>query len=848
MNRALKITGIAFGAAIGLIVVLVAALLLLIDPNDYKPEIAALVKKKTDMDLVIADKLAWELWPNIGVKLGKTSLTDSAAKETLVAVEQASVSVELMPLLSKNIQIDAVNLDGAKIRFIQHADGSTSWDRMLAKLASAPKDDSESVAFNIKKLNIKNTAALMLDEKTNTTRSVSDVVMQASNIGMDKNFPLHLAFTFTQQQEKTTLVAKNNLDTQIKIDQKKQQYTLSDLSFNSALSGNLLPLTADATISIKGSVLADMLAQKINLQKISVAATYPAQGLSAPATVQLNTDVIADLGKTLLSINGLAVSVSWPDATRPAPITANVKAALATNWSDGAINASEFSASAALPDKNYPNPLQVAYQSAFTANFMQGTVVIPAFVLSAAGTKTTGNFSGSFPAVQSNEPKTAITAGMLISGAINTAAFNPRAVMAALGMAAPVTSDAGVLKSASMSATMQGNEKNIIVKNIAMKLDNSTFTGEAGIADLSSMRQYARLSVDTLNADRYLPPASASSAAASSSTSTSAEKTSASAAANMLPVALIKSLNMDAAFNAGALTILQYPINNFRVATTANAGVVNVSELKGGIFSGTFSVPVNINVQGAQPVITTQPKWDHIEIQSLAKKLLNKDLVAGKTSYTGNLTLRGNSVDEWMRSVSGSSNLTLDNGLLHGVNAMKELTAALGKYQGLLALAGKDADTLASKQKDTEIASFTTNNTLTNGVVNSTLLNADLKKAKVAGTGTFNLLTQSVDYKFTLTLDKSVGGDKAAAYALPVICKGSLAGNMASLCQLDAKAITAMATKAAAMKGLEKLGLKGLGDKTPEGAVKEKAAEETQKAKDKLTEKLNEKLNNLFKR
>ena len=202
--------------------------------------------------------------------------------------------------------------------------------------------------------------------------------------------------------------------------------------------------------------------------------------------------------------------------------------------------------------------------------------------------------------------------------------------------------------------------------------------------------------------------------------------------------------------------------------------------------------------------------------------------------------MQGNSTDAWMKSVSGTSDLKFENGLLHGVNAMKELTDALGKYQALVALAtGKDLSTAAEKQKDTEIASFSAINTLDKGVVNSKALNADLRRAKVSGSGTFNLITQALDYRFSLNLDKSVLGDRYAAYPLPVACKGTLAGPMASLCKLDGKAVQDMALKAATAKGLEKLGLQGDNAKD---ALKAKADEEKAKAQEKAMEKVNQEL------
>lgn len=842
MKRALKIAGIAAGSVIGLVVLLLAVLLLVIDPNDYKPEISALVKKKTDMDLLIADRLEWTLWPSIGVALGKTSLTDTAAKETLVAVDKASVSVQLLPLLSKSIKIDAVNLDGARVRFIQHADGTTSWDRMLAKLASAPEEESEKVAFNVKKLAVKNTSVLIKDEKAGVQRSVENVTVKATDIGMDTAFPLALAFTFRQDAaDGKNLIVKTELDTTLKLDQEKEIYDLTGLVLKTAFSGSMMPEAPSAIV--KADIHADMKAQQVKVTALDVAATYPAKGLSTPATVQINGEVLADLGKTLLSVNGLTLKANWPDATRPQALSAALAATLSTNWTDGALDVSQLALNAAVPDKAYPKPLALAYNGPVKGNWKQGHFAIAQLVLDAAGVHTTGALDASLPAMASTEADVKITKGMNISGNLATTTFNPRAVMAALGIAAPKTADANVLKSASFAAAIQGDEQKVLLKNIRLKLDDSTLTGEAGISDLASLRQYARLSLDKMDADRYLPPPVA---AAPANAKVAAPV--APASAEVLPVAMLKTQNLDVALTAGSLKIMEYPVSSFRLAATAGKGVVSVSELKGSIFSGGFSVPVNINVQGAQPVLRLQPKLDHMEIAPLAKKLLKKDLLEGKASYVGDLTVRGNSVDAWMKSVTGSSDLKFENGLLHGVNAMKELTAALGKYQGLLALTGKDADTLSGKQNDTEIASFAAINTLQNGVLNSKSVNADLKKAKVAGSGNFNLVTQALDYKFSLNLDKSVSGDKAAAYALPVQCKGSLAGSLASLCKLDSKAIGDIALKAAAAKGLEKLGLKGLDGKTPETAVKDKVDEEKQKAKEKLNEKLGEGLNKLFKR
>lgn len=880
--RALKIAGIVIGSLVGLVVVAVGLLLLIIDPNDYKPQLAAVVKDKTDMTLAIDDRLEWALWPSIGVRLGKVSLSDAERKETLVAVGKAAVSVELLPLLSKKIRIDAVTLEGARVRYIQYADGTTSWDRMLKKLASAPeeeKKESQAVDLNVQELSVKDSSVYLKDEKAGSERAVERFAVEASDISLKEPFPLQLAFVYRQQDAAgKTLVADNHLATTVSLHQDQKLYQLFKLKFTSALSGTSLP--APANVEIAGDVRADMAANKVNVNGLALKADYQDKALKSPATVALAADVLADLGQTRLTLDKLKLNASWPDAKRPAALTAALAGTVATNWATGELDVPQFAVNAVVPGPTYPKPLQVSLNAPFKGNWKEMQFTLPGFVLTAAGVKAQGNLAASLPALKSapapedaaavpaadpavaktvvksapdksapskdtaatKAPATAdaaakkpATEGMVLNGKLSVAPFNPRALTAALGIALPKTADANVLKRASLDTQIEGNGKQVLLRNLRLVLDDSTLSGEAGISDLASFRQFARLNLDRMDVDRYLPPpAPAAPANAPAPAPAPAE----GKAGGVLPVDLIRKQNLDVAVTAGSIKLLTYQVTGFRLAATAGNGVVNVSDFKGSIFSGGFSVPVAINAQGAQPVLTLKPALNGIEIGPLARKVLKKDLLEGKASYNGALTLRGNSTDAWMRSVSGTSDLKLENGLLHGVNAMKELTAALGKYQGLVALAtGKDLAAASEKQNDTQIASFSAINTLDNGVVNSKSLNADLRRAKVAGSGTFNLVSQALDYRFSLNLDKSVLGDRYASYALPVACKGSLAGALASLCKLDAKAVQDMALKAAASKGLEKLGLEGA---TPKEAVKQKAEEEKAKAQEKAKEKLNE--------
>lgn len=105
MSKPVKIIAIIFASLLTVVLAFVGFILFVIDPNDYKQDIYTVVKDKTDMDLAINDRIEWQLWPNIGLKLGQTTLSDTPNKQTLVAIKQAAVSVQVMPLLSKKLPL-----------------------------------------------------------------------------------------------------------------------------------------------------------------------------------------------------------------------------------------------------------------------------------------------------------------------------------------------------------------------------------------------------------------------------------------------------------------------------------------------------------------------------------------------------------------------------------------------------------------------------------------------------------------------------------------------------------------------------------------------------------------------
>lgn len=117
---------------------IIGTLPFIIDPNDFKPEIAAAVKDKTGRELVLDGELRLSVFPWFGVQTGKASLSnapDFPAATPFVAMEQSEIRLRLLPLLSKKVDIDRISLKGLIVNLVRNPQGIGNWHDLTEKNA-----------------------------------------------------------------------------------------------------------------------------------------------------------------------------------------------------------------------------------------------------------------------------------------------------------------------------------------------------------------------------------------------------------------------------------------------------------------------------------------------------------------------------------------------------------------------------------------------------------------------------------------------------------------------------------------------------------------------------------------
>lgn len=98
------------------------ALVLLVDPNDFRAEIAKQVANKSGYELNIEKNLRWHVWPQLSILAGNMTLTTPGAQQPVISAENIRLDVKLWPLLSHHLVIDQILLKGAVIRLMPNDD------------------------------------------------------------------------------------------------------------------------------------------------------------------------------------------------------------------------------------------------------------------------------------------------------------------------------------------------------------------------------------------------------------------------------------------------------------------------------------------------------------------------------------------------------------------------------------------------------------------------------------------------------------------------------------------------------------------------------------------------------
>lgn len=273
MKIALKITALLFGLL--LIAVLAGGVWLAnLDPNNYKSWIQSQVLEATGASLHLDGNIELELYPWLSVAADDVRVANPAGfgDVPLATVEHVAFRARLLPLLSRNFEIDTVTLRGLDAHLIIAADGATNWANNTPASGTASNTPSSGLPFNdlrVGGVSIERVNASLEDERTGTRTTISDLTFSSDDLVYGQ--PINLSMAFGVAADSPALDADVSLTGTVNYDLDNERYDIAPLLAQAQLRGSHLP-NGRADVSLTTALHFDLRADRFNTDSLLIEA------------------------------------------------------------------------------------------------------------------------------------------------------------------------------------------------------------------------------------------------------------------------------------------------------------------------------------------------------------------------------------------------------------------------------------------------------------------------------------------------------------------------------------------------------------------------------------------------
>lgn len=729
-----KILGLGLLGLLLIIVALGFALTHLFDPNDYKDEIRQLARDKAHVELTLNGDIGWSLFPWLGLELHEASIaTLNKPKEPFADLQMLGLSVRVLPLLRREVQMSDVRVEGLNLTLARDEHGHGNWEDIGKPLpaptgapattpAQAPTEQApaqadsgseRAVKLDIDSLTVNNARVQYTDAKSGQSYSAESIQLSTGPVHEGANIPLKASAFLSASQP--NIKARTELAGELRFDRKLKRYNLEDMRLSGETSGEPL---AGKTV------------------------TFAAQG-----------QLLVDLAANVASWNGLKIS-------------ANQLRAL------GELNLRDLDKAPQL------------------------------------------------------------------SGGLSIAQFDLRTFLDGIGRPLPATNDPAAFTKLELVTRLQGTPNSLALADLAVKLDDSTFSGRVAVEDFAKQALRLQLKADTFDADRYLPAKSEEAKGATAARQAEVKQQEASAVAGvgssplpnaptqvawsddkLLPVDRLRALDLQADLSFGSLTLDKLPIQDAQLKAIGQGGLVTLQTLRGELYNGTFEAKGTVDVRPAVPQLGVNTRIERVPVEHFIK-IEGKEQtppVKGLLTLTSDLTATGNSQKALVDTLNGNANFTINDGVLVNANLEQQLCQAIATLNRK-SLSGEP------RAKDTPFQELRGSLVVRNGVASNPDLKARIPGLTVNGHGDVDLRVLGMDYNVGVIVegDQRAMPDPAClvnqryvGVEVPLRCRGPLELG-AKACRLDQDGMGKVAAKLAGNRLKDKIDEKldeKLGDK-----------------------------------
>lgn len=702
MKKIIKLVAWLLAALVITVVAAAIIIPLVIDPNDYRDEISAAVKKQTGRELNIEGEIKLSLFPWLGVRLGAMQLSNAEGfgPAPFARIGEADVRVKLLPLLRREVEMEKIVLHGLEANLGRRADGSTNWDDLVGAAApavpaeqkapadAAPADPAAALgAIALGGLELRDAKVVWAEAQAGARYAIEHFNLEISAIRLNEPFDITLEFDVDSNQPQ--LRGHLRFASRVTLDLQGQKYRLDATTLAADVQSALIP-GGKASARLQADVQADLKAQTASIAGLKL----EAQGV----TVQGKVDASSILAQPD-AVGSVQIIVS--DAAK---LLAPFQAQLPPGMKAAAVQGSRV-------------------DTAFDLSLGRQTVKVSVLNIQALGLAINGQVNGH-----------KIVDAPQFSGRIELGEFVPRDLLATLGVTLPEMADPSTLTKAALSFEFSAGLEQAALNKLQVRFDDSTLTGAASVRNFQQPALRYDLTLDAVDADRYLPPPKEKPVPATPATA-------AAAGVVELPpetVAQLRALDVEGTARIGKLKVMNLRSSDIHATVKASGGLLRVHPVGAKLYGGGYDGNLSFDVRGATPLIGMDEKLAGVQAGPLLKDFMGKDYVTGTANVSAKLTARGIDPMDVRKSLNGNAAFSFTDGAVNGINIAQLIRNAYASYQKQPAP--------PDEVRSTDFAAISGTATLKDGLVTNTDLKANSPLFRVEGRGTAHLATEALDY------------------------------------------------------------------------------------------------------
>lgn len=338
-----------------------------------------------------------------------------------------------------------------------------------------------------------------------------------------------------------------------------------------------------------------------------------------------------------------------------------------------------------------------------------------------------------------------------LRGTVRFPEFSPREVLATLKEDVPVTADPDVLRKLSGSANWFLRDKAFGLEELAVVLDDTKVAGSVSRELLpegsrATPRTQFDLTLDRLDADRYLEPDSPSAGSEGDGKESGGTPT-------KIPAGTIRGLNLQGRARIGQLVVTHLRLSDVDVTAAAEAGRLRIEPLAAKAYGGSVRTGIRLDATGATPRLTLEQSMTGVNFGALLTDLADVQNITGAMGLNLSGTASGATDDEMLESLAGNLAFTLADGTYKGMDVWYEIRRAR-------ALLRRVAPPARTGPEETPIKSLDLAGKIADGELRTDRFSAEIPFLRVSGDATVNLPRETLDSKLTaLVFEKPVFGD-----------------------------------------------------------------------------------------